>query len=79
MKFNEEKTDLLTFNRGQNRNQQLTVGGTTLNDTAQHKHLSIILQNNCRLDEHIKSVDNKIHMLIPCLRFYKYLIKQESI
>ena len=59
MTFNEEKTDVLNFTRGKNRNQQLTFGGTTLSDAAQHKHLGIILQNNCRWDEHKRYVANK--------------------
>ena len=37
------KTDLLNFTLGENQNQQLTFGGTTLIDTA-HKHLGITLQ-----------------------------------
>ena len=67
VRFNEEKTEQQNFTRGQNQNQQLTFGSTTLTETPSHKHLGIILQNNCRWDEHIRSVINKTSMLIFCL------------
>ena len=60
VRFNEEKTEQLNFTRGQNQNQQLTFGSKTLKETPSHKHLGVILQNNCRWDEHIRSVINKI-------------------
>ena len=37
VRFNEEKTELLNFTRGQNQNQQLTFGSTTLKETPSHK------------------------------------------
>ena len=76
--FNEEKSEQLNFTRGQNQNQQLTFGITTLKETPSHKHLGVILQNNCRWDEHIRSVINKTSMLISCLRSYKYKIKRKA-
>jgi len=79
VRFNEEKTEQLNFTRGQNQNQQLTFGSTTLKGTTSHKHLGIILQNNCRWDEHIRSVINKTSMLISCLRFYKYKISRKTL
>ena len=78
-RFNEEKTEQLSFTRGQNQNQQLTFGSTTLKETQSHKHLGIILQNNFRWDEHIRSVINKTVMLISCLRSYKYRISRKSV
>ena len=74
-RFNEEKSEQLNFTRGQNQNQQLTFGSTTLKETPSHKHLGIILQNNCRWDEHIRSVINKI----SCLRSYKYKISRKAL
>ena len=78
VRFNEEKTEQLNFTRGQNQNQQLTFGSTTLKETPSHKHLGIILQNNCRWDEHIRSVINNTSMLISCLRSYKYKIIRKA-
>ena len=37
VRFNEEKTEQLNFTRGQNQNQQLTFGSTTLKETPSHK------------------------------------------
>ena len=79
VRFNEEKTEQLNLTRGQNQNQQLTFGSTTLKETPSHKHLEIILQNNCRWDEHIRSVINETSMLISCLRSYKYKISRKAL
>ena len=79
VRFNEEKNEQLNFTRGQNQNQQLTFGSTTLKETPSHKHLGIILQTNCRWDEHIRSVINKTSMLISCLRSYKYKISRKAL
>ena len=79
VRFNEEKTEQLNFTRGQNQNQQLTFGSTTLRETPFHKHLGIILQNNYRWDEQIRSVINKTGMLISCLRSYKYKISRKAL
>ena len=43
----KKKTEQLNFTRGQNQNQQLTFGSKTLKETPSHKHLGVILQNNC--------------------------------
>ena len=75
----KKKTEQLNFTRGQNQNQQLTFGSTTLKETPSHKHLGIILQNNCRWDEHIRSVINKTSMLISCIRSYKYQISRKAL
>ena len=80
VRFNEEKTEQLNFTRGQNQNQQHTFGSTTLKETPSHKHLGIILQNNCRWDEHIRSVINKTSMPFFCLRSYnKYKISRKAL
>ena len=49
VKFNEEKTKLLNCIRDQNLVLPLKFEDVTLQDTAQHKHLGITLQNNCKL------------------------------
>ena len=75
----KKKTEQLNFTRGQNQNQQLAFGSTTLKETPSHKHLGIILQNNCRWDEHIRFVINKTSILISCLRSYKYKISRKAL
>ena len=75
----KKKTEQLNLTRGQNQNQQLTFGSTTLKETPSHKYLGIILQNSCRLDEHIRSVINKTSTLISCLQSYKYKISRKAL
>ena len=60
LKFNEETTKLLD----QNLVLPLKFEGTTLQHSAQYKHLGIILQNNCKWDAHIKSIASKVNLLI---------------
>ena len=79
VRFNEGKTEQLNFTRGLAQNQQLIFGSTTLKDTTHHKHLGVILQNNCKWDVHIWSVINKTSMLISCLRSYKYKISTKAL
>ncbi|WP_419611672.1 reverse transcriptase domain-containing protein [Thiolapillus sp.] len=79
VKFNQEKTELLNFTRGIQPNQQLVFDSTLLNNTTHHKHLGVVLQNNCRWDEHIRSISNKTNMLISCLRSYKYKISRMAL
>lgn len=79
VKFNEGKTEQLNFTRGLAKNQQLIFGSTILKDTTHHKHFGVILQNNCKWDEHIRSIINKTNMLISCLRSYKYEIGRKAL
>ena len=72
VKFKEEKTKLLNCIRDQNLVLPLKFEDITLQDTAQRKHLGITLQNNCKWDEHIRSIASKVNLLISCLRSYKY-------
>ena len=60
LKFNGETTKLLEFIRDQILVLPLKFEGTTLQYTAQYKHLGIILQNNCKWDAHIKSIASKL-------------------
>ena len=78
-KFNEEKTKLLNCIRDQNLVLPLKFEDITLKDTAQHKHLGIILQNNCKWDEHIRSIASKVNLLISCLRSYKYRLTRKNL
>ena len=57
----------------------LTFGQGFLHDAPYHKHLGITIQNNCKWDEHIKSIINKVHLLLCCLRSYKYSLSRKSL
>ena len=46
--FNEEKTELVNIKHDTKPIHQLTFGNVVLKDKPHHKHLGIILQNNCK-------------------------------
>ena len=79
LKFNEEKTELLNFKRGTAPIHDLTFGNVTLVQSSSHKHLGVILQNDCRWGGHIDSVARKVNMLISCLRSYKYQLGRKAL
>ena len=79
VKFNAEKTKLLNCKRDQNLVLPLKFDDITLQDTAHHKHLGIILQNNCKWNEHIRGIASKVSLLICCLRSYKYRLTRKTL
>ena len=79
VKFNEDKTDLLNITRDCNHILQLTFGTKNLEPSQSHKHLGLIVQHNCRWDEHIRNICQKVNMLISCLRNYKYKLNRKSL
>ena len=79
VKFKEDKTDLLNITRDCNHILQLTFGTKNLKPSQSHKHLGLIVQHNCRWDEHIRNICQKINMLISCLRNYKYKLNRKSL
>ena len=70
--FNEEKTELVNIKHDTKPIHQFTFGNVALKDKPHHKHLGIILQNNCKWDEHISNISSKVNKLINCLRHFKY-------
>ena len=64
VKFNKEKTELVNIKRDTKPIHHLTFGNVVLEDKPHHKHLGITLQNNCKWDEHIGNISNKVNMLI---------------
>ena len=74
-----ESLSRLKVIRDQNLVLPLRFEDITLQDTAQHKHLRIILQNNCKWDEHIRSIASKVNLLISCLRSYKYRLTRKTL
>lgn len=79
VKFSEEKTELLNFVRGNNVVLPLTFGTVQLCDTDKHKHLGLVLQNNCKWEEHIRSIVKKVTMLLSCMKSYKYRISRKAL
>ena len=71
--FNPLKTELMTFsNRRQPQTLPLTFTNEILTDKNMHKHLGVILQDNCKWNTHIESIVAKARLLVACLRSYKY-------
>ena len=79
VKLNEEKTELLNCIRDQNQVLPLKFEGIALLDTAQHKHLGMTLQNNCKWDEHIKNITSEVNLLISCLRSNRYRLDRKAL
>ena len=79
IKFNEEKTELLTFKRDNLPTYQLTFGNSDLDTIEQHKHLGLTIQNNCKWDVHIANITQKITLLLSFLRSLKYRLSRKSL
>ena len=79
VKFNENKTELLNLTRDKNLLPVLVFGQTDLQDVTSHKHLGIILQNNCKWNEHINNIASKANLLITCLKQYKYRLNRKTL
>jgi hypothetical protein len=79
VKFNDSKTEMITIKRDNNLTLPLYFGNSQLNDLTNHKHLGVILQNNCKWDEHVFSVCNKAQLLISCLKSYKYILNRKTL
>ena len=80
VEFNQSKTDLITIsNRIAPVTQPLKFGDLILQESDSHKHLGVIVQSNCKWDQHIKSILSKCRVLVACLRSYKYRLSRKSL
>ena len=78
--FNPLKTELMTFsNRRNTDTRPLHFCGETLVETSQHKHLGVILQNDCKWDKHIHYIIGKIRVHTACLKSYKYKLSRKTL
>ena len=78
--FNPSKTELLTLsNQRQPDVYPLSFDNDILSETTSHKHLGVILQNDCKWNSHIESIVAKIRPLIACLRSYKYIFSRKTL
>ena len=78
--FNCQKTELLNICR-QNivLDNRLTFDGSQLQPTNLHKHLGLIIQDNCKWDSHINSLISKCRPLVSCLKSFKYRLSRKSL
>ena len=79
VEFNQTKTELLNTLRGNAPVYNLTFSNTVLQQNQHHKHLGVILQNNCKWGEHIDYVVSKASGLIHCLRSFKYNFSRKAL
>ena len=79
IKFNAEKTELLNFKRDNLQTPTLTFDDTDLTDIDTHKHLGLVIQNNCKWDSHIDKITQTVTMLISFLKSYKYRLSRKTL
>ena len=78
--FNPRKTELITLsNNREPELGQLSFGDVTLNSRPEHKHLGVILQNNCKWDQQINYIISKARLQVACLRSYKYKLSRKTL
>ena len=78
--FNPTKTELLTLsNQRQPDTYPLLFNNDTLTETNVHKHLGVILQNDCKWNSHVESIVAKVRPLIACLRSFKYKFNRRTL
>ena len=78
--FNANKTDKLNIcNRNTTLPDSLYFDNVLLSTSTHHKHLGIILQNNCKWDEHITNLITRCRTHINCLCSYKYRLNRKSL
>ena len=78
--FNPDKSKLMTItNKQLLETQQLEFYGTQLNESTEHKHLGVILRNDCKWNSHINSIIEKTRIQIACLRSHKYKLGRRTL
>jgi hypothetical protein len=79
VKFNELKTEQLNIKRGASIVYDLTFGNQTITAKDNHKHLGVIIQDNCKWAVHINSVVSKTSLLVNCLRSFKHYLNRKAL
>ena len=78
--FNPSKTELLTIaNIRDYYTYPLVFDNSILLETNAHKHLGVILQNDCKWNSHIESIVAKTRPLIACFRSFKYKFNRKTL
>ena len=78
--FNPSKTELMTIsNKRITETRPLVFGEETLVETPDHKHLGVVLQNDCKWEKHIYSIIGKVKVHIACLKTYKYKLSRKTL
>ena len=78
--FNPVKTELITIsNKRLPETRPLSFGDRTLSNVTEHKHLGVILQNNCKWESHINFIISKARLQVACLRSFKYKLSRKTL
>jgi hypothetical protein len=77
--FNNTKTELINVKRRDELIYPLYFGTTQLQDSPSHKHLGLIIQNNCKWDQHILYIAGKVKPLLNCLKSLKYKLNRKTL
>ena len=79
--FNPKKTVSIQFTRKhiQNIKPVLSMDNTNIDEVVSHKHLGIILQNDCLWQSQIDSIIAKVSPMVNCLRSFKYRLSRKTL
>ena len=78
--FNPTKTELMTLStKTLPRTLPIKFDNTTLTETNKHKHLGVILQNDCKWNFHIQSIISKVRLHIACFKSLKYRLSRKAL
>ena len=79
--FNASKTLSVIFSRKSNPvvHPSLFMHDTMINETTNHKHLGLILSNNCSWTEHINSISDKAWARLNLMRTLKFRVSRTSL
>ena len=70
----------MTFcNKRATETRPLIFDGETLIETSQHKHLGVILQNDCKREKHIQSLISKVKLHIAGMITFKYKLSRKTL
>ena len=79
--FNASKTLSIIFSRKANPvvHPSLFMQDTMINENTNHKHLGLILFNNCSFTEHINSICDKAWARLNFIRTLKFRVSRRSL
>ena len=79
--FNASKTLSVIFSRESNPvvHPSLFMHDTMINETTNHKHLGLVLSNNCSWTEHINSISDKAWARLNLMRTLKFRVSRRSL
>lgn len=79
--FNPQKTESLLLSRKINKpfHPPILMNDQVINEVDKHKHLGVILENNCNWHKHIDMITTKAWQRIYIMRKLKFLLDRNSL